>query len=199
MGPPSQKPFVFSDEFVVHYRSLWLVGLSVVANTADADDVMQEAAIIGLRKQELFQAGTSFRAWMGEIVRNVALNRRRQSRRELKRFGQRTDSQSVEVSRATPQAHPVSADGRLLSTQEALDDRMCEALTRIDPVSRACLLLRTIDGLNYDQISDLMNIPKGTAMSNVFRARHALAAFLTAKDSASTVPTPPTRRPNTAR
>ncbi len=183
MGTPSQKPFDFSEEFALHYRSLWLVGLSVVGNTADADDVMQEAAIVGLRKQGTFQAGTSFRAWMGEIVRNVALNRRRQSRRELRRFGQRTELGSVELTHTTPPAHPVSADGRLLHTQEALDDRMCEALLHIDPVSRACLLLRTIDSLNYDQISEIMNIPKGTAMSNVFRARHALADILNAERS----------------
>ncbi|MBX9737137.1 MAG: RNA polymerase sigma factor [Phycisphaerales bacterium] len=183
MGPPSQKPFDFSEEFTLHHRALWLVGLSVVANTADADDVMQEAAIIGLRKQATFQPGTSFRAWMGEIVRNVALNRRRQSRRELSRFGQRTDVHNVDLPRTDTPRHPVAPDGRLLPSQEALDDRMCEALMRLDPVSRACLLLRTVDGLGYDQISELMSIPKGTAMSNVFRARHSLAQLLTEKDA----------------
>ena len=168
----------FSAEFLRYHRALWLVAMSVVANSADADDVLQEAAIIGIRKADGFEPGTNFRAWMGEIVRNVALNRRRQLRREFQRFGYVADAQHADVAVRAGVASPVGPEGRVLSGQVALDDSLLKALMELEPLPRACVLLRCIEELEYSEIAELLNIPKGTAMSHVFRCRRVLAARL---------------------
>ena len=179
MDESPDKPFDFTAEFVRHHRSLWLVAMSIVENSADADDVLQEGAIVGIRKLQSFRPGTSFRAWMGEIVRNVALNRRRSVRREVHRFGY-LDAQHVETPWRPPTNSPLAADGSLVALQESLDDRMLKALMELEPTARACMLLRCIEGLESAEIAVLLDIPKGTAMSHVFRCRRVLADRLSA-------------------
>jgi RNA polymerase sigma-70 factor (ECF subfamily) len=55
---------------------------------------------------------------------------------------------------------------------------MNTALETLEPTVRACLLLRVVAGMSYQQISGVLEIPEGTAMSHVFRARKALASRL---------------------
>lgn len=172
------RPADFPDEFVRHHRPLWLVAMSIVANASDADEVMQEAAIIGLRKADAFVPGTSFRAWMGAIVRNVALNRRRQTKRELRRFGARVDAHDLSTPSATRAESPLAGIGGLRPHQESFDDRVLSALMQLEPIPRACMMLRSIEELDYDQIAQLLDIPRGTAMSHVFRSRQTLAKLL---------------------
>lgn len=178
MGDDPTHPLNFPAEFVRHHRSLWLVAMSVVENAADADDTLQEAAIIGLRKSNTFEPGTNFRGWMGEIVRNVARNRRRKVRREVKRFGHSVDTEQLEVQEKDRTAGLARSDGQMAGLHEFVDDAMLRALMELDPVPRACVLLRCIDGLEYTEIAQLVNIPKGTVMSHVFRSRRVLAERL---------------------
>lgn len=153
--------------------------MSVVANAADADDVLQESAIIGIRKLGTFTPGTSFTAWMGEVVRNVALNRRREGRRRVLRFGEVADADQLKAAAPDGSSPTISRAGVLLPDQAALDDTILAALAQLDPITRACILLRCIEGLEYAEISSLLGIPKGTALSCVFRGRRALAKLLT--------------------
>ena len=52
------------------------------------------------------------------------------------------------------------------------------AMNRISAVARSCLLLRTLEGLPYSQIAQMLQIPQGTAMSHVHRARRHLREHL---------------------
>lgn len=178
MEQPPTKPVDFSAEFKRHYRSLWVVAVGVVGDSADADDVVQEAMIVGLRKEGSFVPGTSFRAWMGEIVRNVARNRRRKKRGEFRRFGRGGDVHEIDVAGRPGTAKPVAVDGQLLPDHGALDDRMVSAMMKLEPVARACLLLRCVEGRGYEEIAEFLGIPEGTAMSHVFRCRRTLADLL---------------------
>jgi RNA polymerase sigma-70 factor (ECF subfamily) len=176
------KPVDFSAEFKRHYRSLWVVAVGVVGDAADADDVVQEAMIVGLRKAESFASGTSFRAWMGEIVRNVGRNRLRKRRGESRRFGRGGDVHAIEVESKPDAGRAATAYGQLLPDQGAFDDRMLSAIAKLEPVARACLLLRCVEGRGYEEIAEFLGIPEGTAMSHVFRCRRTLADLL-ASDS----------------
>ena len=54
--------------------TLWTLATAVLADRSQAEDVLQEACVIALQKLDQFQTETSFTAWMGRIVRFVALN-----------------------------------------------------------------------------------------------------------------------------
>lgn len=165
----------FAQHFSQSFPILWTIAAGIVGNRSMAEDVVQEAALIGLGKFEQFREGTSFTAWMGQFVRNVALNAARKEQR------QRAGMKLAEQER--PTAGPAEADaaepamiaeGRLPTDQRMFDDRVMRALGEVGEAARACLLLRTLNGMEYSEISKLLGIPQGTAMSHVHRAREIL-------------------------
>jgi RNA polymerase sigma-70 factor (ECF subfamily) len=154
----------FAAQFPSSFRVLWLIAVGIVGEAALAEDVVQEAVIIALGKRRQFQPGTNFTAWVGQIVRNVALNHARRERRR----------RSAPV--APADLERFSAEGRVGEGDDApgrgdFDERLLRALGSVGSLPRACLLLRTLEGMEYSQISRLLDIPEGTAMSHVHRTR----------------------------
>lgn len=183
-----QRPVLSYGEFATELdrssRTLWCIAAAIVRDRSEAEDVVQEAAVIGLSKIDQFDPATSFAAWMGAIVRYVALNHsRRVSRRNLAladpsaletagERGWRGDGgDGGRGSGETGAAGVISSDGQLLGDQGAFDDSVLRALSSLDETARACLLLRTLLDLPYRDISLALGIPEGTAMSHVHRAR----------------------------
>ena len=172
----------FESLFRAASRRLWVVAAAVMGRPDRADDVVQEAAVIALGKLDVFQRETSFLAWMSQIVRNVARNESRRQRRATRGLVDPTSlDQSVEHRVDSPRVG-VSLGGEIRDAhgrdQQAFDDLILSALRRLDEVARACLLLRTLQELSYREISHVLGIPEGTAMSHVHRARQTLRAQL---------------------
>jgi RNA polymerase sigma-70 factor (ECF subfamily) len=71
-----------------------------------------------------------------------------------------------------------SASGIIPEFQTDFGDEVVRALQRIGDVPRACLLLRTVHELSYFEISELLHIPEGTAMSHVHRTRRSMREML---------------------
>ena len=74
---------------------------------------------------------------------------------------------------------PVNGRGELRSDQAAFDDRVLRGLRELSAVQRSALLLRAVLELKYHEIARALEIPEGTAMSHVHRAREVLRARLT--------------------
>lgn len=132
---------------------------------SDADDVLQEAAIVGMRKFGSYQPGTNFRAWMSAIVRLVASNHRRGRRRREARVRRMS----------TLGRH--SADIGVGAEREG-DPRLEHALDVLSTEQRACLLLRVVRSHAYTEIAVILGIPESTARSHVYRARSRLAEVM---------------------
>jgi RNA polymerase sigma-70 factor (ECF subfamily) len=171
----------FTVQFQASMRTLWLIAVGIVRDTGLAEDVVQEAAMIALDKLDQFRPDSNFTAWTGQIVRNLALNR---ARKEYKRRSSLVDPTVLEESLPARYADERCSDvrvdrrGELPIDQPFFDDRVMQALSGLSDVARACLLLRTIEGLEYSRIAVLLDIPEGTAMSHVHRARAYLRGRL---------------------
>ncbi|MCG3127586.1 MAG: ECF RNA polymerase sigma factor SigR [Phycisphaerae bacterium] len=168
-----------ADEFAAHFResfrTLWLVAVGVVRDSALAEDIVQDAAIVALGKLAQYQPGTSFRAWMGQTVRFVALNRLRKESKRRRKTTLSPELEHIAEERADGGTTPMTAaDGRISGDQMHFDDEMMRALNQVGETARACLLLRTIEELEYTEISEVLGIPEGTAMSHVHRTRQFL-------------------------
>ena len=176
----------FAERFRESYRVLWLIAVGVLVDRHLAEDAVQEAVLIGLNKLDSFEPGTNFTAWMGQIVRHVALNHRRKSNRRRALSLNQTDGPNPPQPEADPPVDmkpAINAKGELHQDTQHFDDQVLSALRSIGDVARACLLLRTIEGLDYKEISGILDIPPGTAMSHVYRTRQTLRQMLTDKTS----------------
>lgn len=181
--PPRESAVDFAGEFKQSHRVLWTIAAGIVGNSAAADDVVQEAAVLGLEKLDQFQPGTNFRAWMAQMVRFIALNHaRRQKKHRATSIESSGDESEMPI--PAPPSEPrlkLLAQGQLPPDQSEFDDQLMSALNSVQPVARACLLLRTVEQLEYSEISKVLDIPEGTAMSHVHRTRQYLRERLAGK------------------
>lgn len=167
----------FTERFQESWKMLWCVGAAILGSRNEVDDVLQESALIALSKLNDFDPQTSFKAWMAQIVRYTALNA---ARRQVKRNAVASiHDHNIE--------HPVGnnyskeefeiincATGDLSDFKESFDDQLLSALQSLNDMSRACILLRSVGDMSYREISQVLEIPEGTAMSHVHRARKTL-------------------------
>jgi len=166
------------QEFAVLFQKahsrLWTLAAAIVSDRTQAEDVVQDAAIVGLRRLGDFQQGTNFTAWISQIVRFTALNhlKTKKNRKALS-----LDLHPIEEPSSAGRASTcpaVTPAGELSPDQQAFDDRVVVAMSELEPDRRACLLLRTVHGLDYQEIAQIVGVPAGTAMSHVHRAKASM-------------------------
>ncbi|MAG57612.1 MAG: hypothetical protein CMJ83_15070 [Planctomycetes bacterium] len=179
---------VSHDEFAALFQRsaqvLWCLAAAVLGRPKDADDVLQESALIALKKLDDLRDQDGFEAWMGQIVRYTALNARRKADRRPPVVGDAGSDDCVLDRVAAPEDAPapvVTAGGDLLPSQVAFDDQVLDALRDLAETARACLLMKTVMELDYKHIARVLGIAEGTAMSHVHRARSRMRAALSAE------------------
>ena len=134
----------------------------LVRNPHDAEDVVQDACLRALRFASGYREGNP-RSWLLRIVRNAAY-----SFLEKKRPSELTEE--FDESLYVPER--ADAEAELLRSVEA---RALQVALEALPVRfREALILRELEGLSYKEIADVMDVPIGTVMSSLARAREQL-------------------------
>lgn len=163
--PVPLTPSIFAARFRESSRVLWCVAAGVLGDRTQAEDVLQEAAVVALGKLESFRPGSNFVAWMSQYVRFVSLNdRRKRERRRRALAAKRPDAPPTAVLPDDPRA--------------PFDRDVAAALASLSESQRTCLLLKTVVELEYTEISEMLEMPAGTAMSHVSRARTKMQKLL---------------------
>ena len=163
------SPESFAARFQQHKKLFWAIAAGITANRHAAEDIVQESAATALTKLADFNPESSFSAWMSQIVRFTALNHARTTTRRNTHATADLDKGAHPEIVVRP--NPITPRGELAPDQPAFDDHVAAALDGLEPPARACLLLRTVVGLSYKEIASAMDLPEGTAMSHVHRAR----------------------------
>lgn len=158
------------DELVRKYQDRLVNYLrALVSNTADAEDLAQDAFIRAYRGLGRFRGRSLFRTWLYQIATNVA--RTHHARRST---GSNRGQTPVEpLAERDEPASPVSLEARIV-----LRDRIDRALAALPAELREAVVLRDVEGLEYREIADLMGVPIGTVESRIFRGRQRLRAAL---------------------
>jgi RNA polymerase sigma-70 factor (ECF subfamily) len=172
-------PEDFAARFETASRKLWCLAAAILGCRVMAQDVLQEAAMTALDRLSTFQPGSNFDAWMARIVRFTALNHSRRHYRSRERGCDAALLQQAPGPRLLTEPG-VDPRGRLDGEQQHFDDSVTRALQQLGELPRASFLLRTLMDLSYREISSLLEIPEGTAMSHVHRARASLRETLLA-------------------
>ncbi|CAM2193208.1 RNA polymerase sigma-70 factor, ECF subfamily [Paraburkholderia kururiensis] len=149
----------------------WLCG-----NPSDAEDVVQEACVRAFRFFDTFH-GDSARPWLLTIVRRTWYTewRRRANTHEVAPFDD-NDGNDGEIALDGWSVGGLDPEALLIREEDAR--RVHAALEQLPPEFREVLVLREMEDLSYREIAAIADLPVGTVMSRLARARRKLAALL---------------------
>jgi len=139
----------------------------LTGNHDDAMDAVQKAFIRIYRALPRFRQGEPFFPWLYRIVRNAALNQRRDERRHKGEMPLEWVRQSD--GKPTPLAETMAAD---------LRERLWAGIEALSMEQREVFLLYHFQGMKYREIADLLDLPIGTVMSRLHSARQQLRRVL---------------------
>ena len=131
---------------------------------ADAEDVVQAAVERALRHADSWQQGTRLDSWLYRIMQNLWRDELRAHRRRAEPLESHADIAGV--------------DGRDVTIQHILSNEARLALDELPEDQRVVIALVVLDGLSYKQTADILEVPIGTVMSRLARARRELHARL---------------------
>ena len=148
-------------------------------NRADADDLVQDAALLAYRAFATFQRGTNFKAWFFRILTNAFYSRHRKEKHQKANLS--TDDvpalylyhKTKEAGLGGPESDPASA---ILNRLDA--ERVAQALDTLPEEYRAVATLYFIDDMTYQQIAEVLQCPVGTVRSRLHRGRRILQKLL---------------------
>lgn len=141
------------------------LALRITQNSSDAEDVTQETFIKIYRNLGGFRFSSAFKTWAYRITVNTAINRYRKMNKQGK---SRVDSENIVKSLPSNRK---TSERIIQSDNEARLNKLLEMLT---PEHKACLILRELEGLSYQEIAATLKIPVNTVRSRLRRARQAL-------------------------
>ena len=162
------SPRSFEEVVLPHLDAAFNYARWLAKNDADAEDVVQDASVRALRFFASLR-GDNARAWLLSIVRNTWYSR----------FPQRgggdrtTEFDAIKDERPSTDLDP---EARVIQQQTV--ERVRQALEMLPPDFREVIVLRELEGLSYKEIATVVDIPIGTVMSRLARARERLVPIL---------------------
>ena len=164
------------------YRErVYATALRLLGNREDAAEVTQEAFLRTFWKLTGFHGRAHFYTWLYRIALNLCYRRMAVKRREPLLRQPTPPAQEPAGDFPSPDelvTDPAASPRDALEAQETAA-LVREALTALKPPDFQILVLREFEDLSYDEMATRLNLPKGTVMSRLHRARLALAEQLT--------------------
>lgn len=146
---------------------LWAFALRISGNKHDAEDLVQRACVRALERAHQLRDGTSPLSWVFSIMHSIWINEVR-ARKVRGRTSVEWDDQMLETV-----ADPNGAD----PAAEVLHRQVLHAIAKLPEAQRGVIMLIAVEGLSYKEAAAVLNVPIGTIMSRLSRARQALATL----------------------
>lgn len=169
MESRSSQRTAFERQLLPHLDAAFNLARWLAQNEHDAEDLVQEAYLRALQFFDGYHSDSSGRAWLLKIVRNTFLTWRAQNRklRNQAAFDEKIHSDPHEST--GPVVEAIKTEDRGL---------VRDALEKLPLEFREILVLRDLEGLSYNEIGAVTDLPLGTVMSRIARARERLKRLL---------------------
>jgi RNA polymerase sigma factor (sigma-70 family) len=168
LQPPAWTPPTWEEVVRDHSARVYRLAYRLTGNAHDAEDLTQDVFVRVFRSLHRFQPGT-FEGWLHRITTNLFLDGAR--RRQKIRFDGMADGSEERLPSTWPTPSEQLADADL-------DHDVAAALAALSPEFRAAVVLCDIEGLSYEEISEVLDIKIGTVRSRIHRGRSQLRAAL---------------------
>ena len=153
----------FGERVAENQRRVFQIAYGVLRNSADAEEVAQEAFLRAYQKFDSLREAEKFRAWVNRIVFRLALNRQRGYRRRLAR------DTAWQVSETT-----ATVDGAKDAEQRVMLERLQREVGRLPEKFRSVLQLSLVEEMDSGDVGVVLGIPEGTVRSRLHTARKLL-------------------------
>ncbi len=165
-------------QLVLRYqRPVWGLLQRMVRDSMLAEDLAQEVFVKAFRALGTFDRTRKFSSWLFKIAHNTAIDYLR--RKQLDTVALETPDGEPDLLAVVPDSESESPDSALQRQDLARD--LEASLERLRPEHREVVLLRFHEGLSYEEIAEVTDLPLGTVKTHLFRARKAMARYLTAR------------------
>jgi RNA polymerase sigma-70 factor (ECF subfamily) len=145
--------------------------LMLARDLDQADDLVQETCMRALSSADQWQPGTRLDSWMYRIAQNLWLDRVR---------ARKVRGVSVDIEAVGDIA---GSDGRSVTEARLTLDKVARSIAKLPPDQQLIVTLVSIDGLSYKEAAEALDVPIGTVMSRLARARRALHERMGAADA----------------
>jgi RNA polymerase sigma-70 factor (ECF subfamily) len=146
---------------------LWAFALRIAGNRHDAEDLVQHTCVRALERQHQLKADTSPLSWVFAIAHSIWLNEVR-ARGIRGRTNVAWDDALLEV---------VADPGARTPEKDVMNRQIIAAVARLPETQRSTLLLVAVEGLTYHEAAVALDVPIGTVMSRLARARRSIGAL----------------------
>jgi RNA polymerase sigma-70 factor (ECF subfamily) len=144
------------------------VAYRVVGKKEDAEEVTQEVFMTVYHKLKSFRYQSSFKTWVYRIAVNSAINHAKKVSKERNR--------TVEYDENLTAVH-APAEAHVRMDQEQQEETVNALLNELNPEQRACIVLRNMEGLSYQEIAETLGINLNTVRSRLKRGRETLVTL----------------------
>lgn len=172
----------FEEEALVHMDAVYRFALRLTGSPDRAEDLVQDTYLRAWRSWDQYQRGTRARSWLFTIARNLFLREEERGKRHDAILREET-APGTGGTGAVSVVNPVwvstlgsDPEGRFFDS--IVDDEVLRAIDQLPEEYRTAVVLSDVEGLSYEEIGALMEIPVGTVKSRLFRGRRRLQKVL---------------------
>ncbi len=156
-------------------RPIFSLVLRMVRNRQLAEDLAQETFIKALNAIASYRPEFKFSSWIFKIANNAAIDHlRRKDLETLSLDGSPNATTADEIEATVLQVGDRGATPLAALESRELGTAIEQAIGQLRPEYRSCILLRHVEGLAYEEIAQLLDLPLGTVKTYIHRARHEL-------------------------
>ena len=167
----------FNKLFETYQSQVINIAYSMLSDREDAYDAAQEVFVRVYRNINSFKEEASFNTWLYRIITNVCSDilRKRQKGSKVVSISQMSEENSdIDI----PDEAPTPEESMELTERQAV---VREAISQLREEYRVIITMCDIEGMSYDDIAEMLKVPKGTVKSRINRARNSLKKILIEK------------------
>jgi RNA polymerase sigma-70 factor (ECF subfamily) len=157
--------------------ALYNTAYRMTRNAEDAEDLVQETYLKAYKYFEKFREGTNLKAWLFKILKNTFIN----NYRKKQHLPPQSDFAEIEEafeSQVSEEATGLIKNPEDEALEHVLDEDVQRALDSLPPDYRMVVLLADLEGFSYKEIAEILDVPVGTVMSRLYRARKILESAM---------------------